>query len=81
MLNIEESNVRFRYRGYRDDRQKEMTLAVAEFLRRFSQHILPKGFVRIRHYGLLSTAKRPQLRELLLSKTIASSSSRIAWNY
>jgi len=64
LLTIDESGVRFRYLDYRDDRQKEMTLDGAEFLRRFCQHILPKGFVRIRHYGLLSTAKRPELREL-----------------
>ena len=41
-----------------------MTLGGVEFLRRFCQHILPKGFVRIRHFGLLSTSKRRQLREL-----------------
>ncbi len=41
-----------------------MPLEGAEFLRRFCQHILPKRFVRIRHYGLLSTARREQLREL-----------------
>ena len=64
LLNIDESGVRFRYRDYRDNQQKEMTLEGPEFLRRFCQHILPKRFVRIRHYGLLSTAKRPELREL-----------------
>jgi hypothetical protein len=41
-----------------------MTLEGAEFLRRFCMHILPKRFVRIRHYGLLSTARRHELREL-----------------
>ena len=44
-----------------------MTLDVAEFLRRFSQHILPRRFVRIRHYGLLSTARREELRKLQLA--------------
>ena len=44
-----------------------MTLEGAEFLRRFSQHILPKGFVRIRYFGLLATSKRIQLRELQLA--------------
>jgi hypothetical protein len=67
LLNIDEAGVRFRYRDYRDNRQKEMTLEGTEFLRRFCQHILPLRFVRIRHYGLLSTAKRPQLRELQLA--------------
>ena len=64
LLAIDETGVRFRYLDYRDNRQKEMTLDGAEFLRRFCQHILPKGFVRIRHYGLLSTTKRPELRKL-----------------
>lgn len=64
LLSINESGVCFRYRDYRDNNQKIMTLEGAEFLRRFCQHILPKGFVRIRHYGLLATSKRSQLREL-----------------
>jgi hypothetical protein len=64
LLAIDEEGVRFRYRDYRDNRQKVMTLGGVEFLRRFCQHILPKGFVRIRHFGLLSTSKRRQLREL-----------------
>ena len=41
-----------------------MPLEGAEFLRRFCMHILPKRFVRIRHYGLLSTSRREELREL-----------------
>jgi hypothetical protein len=41
-----------------------LTLDGAEFLRRFCHHFLPKGFVRIRHYGLLSSSKRELLREL-----------------
>ena len=64
LLDIDPLGVRFRYRDYRDNQQKEMTLDGTEFLRRFCQHILPKRFVRIRHYGLLSTSKRPELREL-----------------
>lgn len=64
LLNVDEKGVRFRWRDYRDNKVKVMTLEGAEFLRRFCQHILPKGFVRIRHFGLLATAKREQLREL-----------------
>jgi len=37
-----------------------MTLDVAEFIRRFLLHVLPKGFHRIRHYGLLATASRAE---------------------
>jgi len=64
LLSIDGSDVRFRYRDYRDNLQKEMTLRGTEFLRRFCQHILPKRLVRIRHYGLLSTTRRSQLCEL-----------------
>lgn len=64
LVSIDETGVRFRYRDYRDNKQKQMRLSGTEFLRRFSQHILPKGFVRICHYGLLASKNRPQLRQL-----------------
>jgi hypothetical protein len=51
---ISEHSVFFKYRDYADgNRQKEMMLSHSEFLRRFEVHILPKRFVKIRHYGLL----------------------------
>jgi hypothetical protein len=64
LLNIDETGVSFSWRDYRDNKEKVMPLEGAEFLRRFCMHILPKRFVRIRHYGLLSTARRQDLREL-----------------
>jgi hypothetical protein len=64
LLNIDHTGVRFTWRDYRDNTVKVMSLKGTEFLRRFCQHILPRGFVRIRHYGLLSTARREELREL-----------------
>lgn len=67
LLDINESGVRFRWRDYRDNREKVMTLDGPEFLRRFSQHILPRRFVRIRHYGLLSTARREELRKIQMA--------------
>ena len=67
LLNVDETGVRFRWRDYRDDIEKVMLLEGIEFLRRFCMHILPKRFVRIRHYGLLSTARRGELRELQLA--------------
>lgn len=67
LLNVNETGVCFRWHDYRDNIMKVMTLEGAEFLRRFCQHILPTGFVRIRHFGLLSTARRVKLRELQLS--------------
>jgi len=64
LIGMDDSGVTFRWRDYRDNKEKIMTLQGAEFLRRFSRHILPKRFVRIRHYGLLSASKRALLREL-----------------
>ena len=40
------------------ERHRTMTLATDEFIRRFLLHVLPKGFHRIRHYGLLASAER-----------------------
>ena len=67
LLNVDKTGVRFSWRDYRDNKVKVMPLEGAEFLRRFCMHILPKKFVRIRHYGLLSTARRRELRELQLA--------------
>jgi hypothetical protein len=68
---IDNDGVRFRWRDYRDyNKQKIMRLSGVEFLRRFCLHILPRGFVRIRHYGLLSATKRNQLREIQRSQGV-----------
>jgi Putative transposase/Transposase zinc-binding domain len=64
LLKVDETGVLFSWRDYRDNNVKVMPLEGSEFLRRFCIHILPKRFVRIRHYGLLSTARRQELREL-----------------
>jgi len=51
--------VRFRWKDYADhDRGKVMTLAADEFLRRFLLHVVPRGFMRIRHFGLLANRTR-----------------------
>jgi len=67
-----ENGVTFKYKDYRidgSDRYKTMTLAVAEFIRRFLMHVLPKRFHRIRHTGLLANGNRAdniaRARELL----------------
>lgn len=53
--NIDKKNVSFFYKDYRDHAKRKLTsLTGVEFLRRFSMHILPKGFVKIRYYGILS---------------------------
>jgi hypothetical protein len=58
--------VSFFYKDYKQgDKNKIMRLTHAEFVRRFAQHILPKRFIRIRHYGILSsTHKRKKLPDL-----------------
>lgn len=59
ILGIEGGYVRFSYRDYKADGQrKEMQLPAVEFIRRFLQHVLPKRFVRVRHYGLLAPRYR-----------------------
>jgi hypothetical protein len=57
LIACDENDVTFRYKDYRADgraRYKTMTLATHEFIRRFLIHVLPKGFHRIRHYGLFA---------------------------
>ncbi len=72
LLAFDAAGVTFRYKDYRRDgadRQRVMTLGADEFIRRFLLHLLPRGFHRIRHYGLLAAAARgaslARARELL----------------
>ncbi len=59
LVGLDDGRVRFRWRDYADgDRVKLMELEVDEFLRRFLLHIVPDGFVRIRHFGLLANRRR-----------------------
>ncbi len=74
LLNIDDQGVTFRWRDYRDNRQKSMTLNGNEFLRRFCQHILPSGFVRIRYYGILSATRKEDFRQLQISMGLKPSS-------
>jgi hypothetical protein len=71
LLALEDGRVTFRYKDYaHGHRQRTLTLDAAEFLRRFLQHVLPRGFVKIRHYGLLANRRREEklttCRRLLL---------------
>src|SRR6476620_7386664 len=61
LVAFDERGVTMRYKDYRRDgldRQRVMTLAADEFIRRFLLHVLPRGFHRIRHYGLLAGSAR-----------------------
>ena len=61
LIALNEKGVTFKWKDYRikgRDRLKTMTLAAHEFIRRFLLHLLPSGFHRIRHYGLIAGALR-----------------------
>jgi hypothetical protein len=61
LIAYDDTGITFRYKDYRRDgpeRQRVMTLAPHEFIRRFLLRVLPKGFHRIRHYGLLASSAR-----------------------
>jgi hypothetical protein len=61
LVDVSEDEVSFTYKDYRQNgKSKEMTLSLDEFARRFLQHILPRGFVRVRHYGLLANRGRDE---------------------
>jgi hypothetical protein len=63
LKSIDHDRICFSYKDYRDgEKHKLMELSSGEFLRRFCQHILPPGFVRIRHYGILSCRNKSILR-------------------
>ena len=63
LCSLDDDSVRFRYTDYRRNgasRQKTMTLAATEFIRRMLLHVLPPGFHRIRYYGFLANRNRQQ---------------------
>ena len=66
---IDDKNVTFDYKDYQQNGlKKQMTLSHEEFIRRFALHILPKRFVKIRHYGFLSSTWKRQKLKLLQEK-------------
>nr|WP_299208754.1 transposase [uncultured Dokdonia sp.] len=77
IVRVAESQVSFKTKNYKKDGKQEiLTLEANEFIRRFAMHILPKGFVRIRHYGFLSStgkakylcSLKDQLGKVMLKK-------------
>jgi hypothetical protein len=59
LLAFDGERVTFRWKDYaHGNKQRKMTLTATEFLRRFLQHVLPRGFVRIRHFGFLANSCR-----------------------
>jgi hypothetical protein len=66
IVDCTDRTVTFRYRDSKDQRPRTMTLLPGEFLRRFLQHVQPRGFHRVRAYGLLHSSQRVTLRRLQL---------------
>lgn len=83
LIALDEQGVTFRWKDYRAKgrtRHKTMTLDPDEFMRRFLLHVLPSGFHRIRHYGLLNNARRREnlanVRALLQATPVVDSESQ-----
>lgn len=70
---VGQSTVSFNYKDYADgSKVKQMTLSHEEFLRRFEQHILPRNFVKIRHYGYLrNRGKQERIKQILASMQLS----------
>jgi len=84
LIAMDEQGVTFKWKDYRAKeryRHKTMTLAPDEFIRRFLLHVLPSGFHRIRHYGLIANTTRKdnlaRARELLMSKVTDESTDAV----
>ena len=79
LVALDERGVSFRWKDYRAKgrtRHKTMTLAPQEFMRRFLLHVLPGGFHRIRHYGLLANGNRRDCLALARAALHASAEVR-----
>ena len=83
LLAMDETSVTFRVKDYRREgaeRHRTLTLAAGEFIRRFLLHILPKGFHRIRHYGMLAGADRKakieRARDMIARQEPSSAASK-----
>jgi hypothetical protein len=84
LLSMDDNQVTFSWKDYADGHQtKLLCLAAEEFLRRFLLHVLPKGFVRIRHYGLLASVnvatKLARCRQLLGQQAKSTTPSCKNW--
>ena len=91
ILDMDDHCVQFRWKDYRDGQQKIMMLSGEEFVRRYLLHILPKGFMRIRHFGFLAnrcrarklncirdrikTAEKPEVQQPAVAPAISASTN------
>jgi hypothetical protein len=64
ILAVDADHVRFRYQKPHSNRVRTMTLPIMEFMRRFLQHVLPRGFMKVRYYGFLSPSSSVPLEDV-----------------
>jgi hypothetical protein len=65
ILQAENGQITFKYKDSQDQQWRTLTLAASEFLRRFLQHVLPKGSQRVRYFGWLSPAAKARWQRIL----------------
>ena len=63
ILKLKDGQITFRYQNGKTKRQCRCTLSAEAFIHRFLQHVLPKGFVKVRYYGLLAPGNRNRLAQ------------------
>ena len=67
IVKIEDGKVTFKWRNYKDEnKMKEMTVTIKEFIRRFLMHILPPKFMKIRYYGILGNRNKKKNMQIRL---------------
>jgi Putative transposase. len=72
IVSMDESTVTIAIKDYKDGNQsKLLTLKGVEFIRRFLMHVLPKGFIKVRHYGLLANRNKKTKLELCRKLTLS----------
>ena len=75
ILEVKDGKVLFSWKDYRSGRFRQMKLDIDEFIRRFLLHVLPKGFFKVRYYGIFSSRYRKQ--NILMCKTMLEQDKRI----
>lgn len=82
LLDLKEGKLRFKYKDYRHGNvNKVMELDALEFIRRFCLHILPPGYVKMRHYGILSNRGKQRLKEQQVQQGIMPKQQAVRKSY
>jgi hypothetical protein len=81
IIDAKNGEVTFSYRKKESNRPRRTTIDTFEFIRRFLQHVLPPGFMKVRHYGFMSSncvVSRTKLRLLVLTFLAARQGERVS---